>query len=79
MIKNLSKERNYEIANLSKIRPNCTKQYRNFTIRFCRVTIVQLLINAVFLRTMPKFIYISGKQQSIVSFIKITNLLLNCQ
>ena len=76
---NLTKECNYEIVNVSKTRPNCTKLYRNFIIRFCRVTTVQLLLNTVFLTTKPKFIYISGKQQSIISFIKIKNLLLNCQ
>ena len=79
MIHNLTKECNYEIVNFSKTRPNCIKLYRNFMIRFGRVTIVQLLLNTVFLRTMPKFIYISGKQQSMISFITIKNLLLNYQ
>ena len=54
MINNLAKERNFEIVNLSIIKRYSSKQYFNSVISFVRVKIIQLWINAVFLRTDPR-------------------------
>ena len=54
MINDLVKERNFEIVNLSIIKRYSSKQYFNSVISFVRVKIIQLWINAVFLRTDPR-------------------------
>ena len=79
MINNLTKEFNFETENWS-IKRTCI----NSVISFVRVIIIMLWINTLFFRTIPKFSYFSGNQQSIILFIEtkslIKNLLvLNCQ
>ena len=62
MINDLVKERNFEIVNLSIIKRYSSKQYFNSVIGFVKVKIIQLGINAIFLRTDPKFISFSCNQ-----------------
>ena len=71
MISDLVKERNFEIVNLSIIKRYSSKQYFDSVISFVRVIIIQLWVNAVFLKADPKFISFSCNQKSIIAFIKI--------
>lgn len=71
MMHDLVKERNFEIVNLSIIKRYSSKRYFDSVISFARVKIIQLWVNAVFLKTDRKFISFSCNQKSIIAFIKI--------